>query len=211
MSQQRSDYDGAWKEALERYFEDFMAFFFPEAYAAIDWSRGYEFLDKELQQVAQDAELGKRRADKLVQVWRKDGEPAWVLIHVEVQSQREAGFEERMYVYNYRLFDRYRRLVASLAVLGDESATWRPNQFGYDLWGCSVAFRFPVVKLLDYREQWPALEASDNPFATVVTHAPAVQCRCGAPKSAGDERGRRSAVEMEALPDTEAVRKGVQP
>ena len=168
MSQQRSDYDGAWKEALEHYLSEFMAFFFPEAHTAIDWERGYEFLDKELQQVTQDADLGRRRVDKLVQVWRQDGAPAWVLVHVEVQSQQETGFAERMYVYNYRLFDRYHRLVASLAVLGDESATWRPNRFGYDLWGCTVAFQFPVVKLIDYRAQWSTLEASDNPFATIV-------------------------------------------
>ena len=35
-----SDYDSPWKEMLEGYFSDFMAFFFPEAYADIDWARG---------------------------------------------------------------------------------------------------------------------------------------------------------------------------
>jgi len=28
--------------------------------------------------------------------------------------------------------------------------------------------RFPTVKLLDYRARWAELEASQNPFATVV-------------------------------------------
>jgi hypothetical protein len=51
-----------------------MALGFSEAYAGIDWARGYEFLDKELQQVVRDAELGRRLADKLVKVWRVDGE-----------------------------------------------------------------------------------------------------------------------------------------
>jgi len=118
------------------YFAEFMAFFFPQAHAGIDWSRGHEFLDKKLQQVVRDAELGRRRADKLVKVWRKNGDEAWVLVHVEVQAWEEAAFAERMYVYNYRLFDRYRRRVASLAVLGDEREGWRPNRFGYELWGC---------------------------------------------------------------------------
>jgi len=136
MNETRSDYDGAWREALERYFAEFMAFFFPQAHAGIDWSRGHEFLDKKLQQVVRDAELGRRRADKLVKVWRKNGDEAWVLVHVEVQAWEEAAFAERMYVYNYRLFDRYRRRVASLAVLGDEREGWRPNRFGYELWGC---------------------------------------------------------------------------
>jgi hypothetical protein len=168
MNETQSDYDGAWKEALERYFAEFMDFFFPQAHTAIDWSKGYEFLDKELQQVARDAQLGQRRADKLVKVWQKNGDETWVLVHVEVQSQEETGFAERMYVYNYRLFDRYHRRVASLAVLGDERAGWRPNQFAHELWGCRVRFEFPMVKLLDYQEEWTRLEEGENPFATVV-------------------------------------------
>ena len=74
MSEQRADYDSPWKEALERYFEPFMAFFFPQAHRDIEWSRGYEFLDKELQQVTPDAALGRRRVDKLMKVWQKGGE-----------------------------------------------------------------------------------------------------------------------------------------
>jgi hypothetical protein len=90
-----AEYDSPWKEALEKYFPEFMAFFFPEAYANIDWSRDYEFLDTEFQQIVRDAELGKRLADKLVKVWRRDGKPSLVLAHIEVQSQYEADFAQR--------------------------------------------------------------------------------------------------------------------
>ena len=31
--------DNAWKDILERNFQDFLAFIFPAAHAAIDWSR----------------------------------------------------------------------------------------------------------------------------------------------------------------------------
>ena len=65
-----SDYDSPWKEALERYFPQFLAFLFPQIHAEIDWGRGWEFLDKELQQVVRDAELGRRLVDKLVKVWQ---------------------------------------------------------------------------------------------------------------------------------------------
>ena len=82
MNNQSDDYDSPWKEILEAYFSDFMAFFFPSIAEGVDWDRGYIFLDKELQQVVRDAELGRRFADKLVQVWRRDGEEAWVLVHV---------------------------------------------------------------------------------------------------------------------------------
>ncbi len=166
--EQRGDFDSPWKDILEYYFEEFIAFFFPLAYTEIDWTRGYEFLDKELQQVVRDAEFGRRFADKLIKVWRKNGQEQWVLIHLEVQSQSEVDFGKRMYVYNYRLFDRYDHLVASLAVLADERSNWRPNQFSYSLWECEVNFKFPIVKLIDYAPQWAVLEASSNPFAVVV-------------------------------------------
>jgi hypothetical protein len=165
----QTNYDSPWKEILERFFPECMTFFFPEAQAAIDWSQGYTFMDKELQQVVRDAETGSRRVDKLVKVTlRESGEEAWVLIHIEVQGDQEAAFARRMYIYNYRLFDKYDRRVASFALLSDDNPTWRPDQFGYELLGCRVQLDFPTVKLLDYESRWAELEASDNPFAVVV-------------------------------------------
>ncbi len=162
------DYDSPWKEALELYFEEFLAFLFPEAHAGIDWTRGYQFLDKELQQVTRDAELGCRVVDKLVRVYRRDGAEAWVLVHVEVQGQHDPAFGERMYVYNYRLYDRYGRKVVSLAVLADDRHGWRPSSFGYTLWGCVVSLQFPAVKLLDLADRWDELVRSPSPFAVLV-------------------------------------------
>lgn len=71
-----------------------------------------------------------------------------------------------MFIYHYRIFDRYERGVVSLAVLGDEQPNWRPQEYGYGRWGREMRLRFPIVKLLDY--DWEMLEASDNPFAAVV-------------------------------------------
>ena len=68
------DYDSPWKEAVERYFPEFMAFYFPAAHAQIDWAQAHDFLDQELRAVVQDAELGKRFVDKLVRVHRRTGE-----------------------------------------------------------------------------------------------------------------------------------------
>lgn len=43
-------YDETWKEAMNLWFELFVAFFFPHVHRDIDWTRGWESLDKELQQ-----------------------------------------------------------------------------------------------------------------------------------------------------------------
>ncbi len=163
-----ADYDSPWKEALDFFLADFLQLFFPEAHADIDWGRPCESLDKELQQIAPEAEIGRRYVDKLVKVWLKSGEEQWVLVHVEVQMTDEAKFPWRMYVYNCRIFVMYNRRVASFAVLGDDNPNWRPQSYGYRLWGTEAALRFPIVKLLDYAARRSELEQSDNPFATVV-------------------------------------------
>ncbi|GAK52178.1 hypothetical protein U14_03429 [Candidatus Moduliflexus flocculans] len=167
MMSNYADYDSPWKEMLELYFQEFMMFFFPEIAADIEWEFGYEFLDKELQQVVRDAELGRRMADKLVKVTRKSSRHnLWVFIHIEVQGLPDVAFEKRMYIYNYRIFDRYDQPVCSLAVLADERQNWKPTRFQYDIWGCQASLTFPTVKLLDY--QAADLEQSVNPFAMVV-------------------------------------------
>jgi hypothetical protein len=163
-----SDFDTAWKEALEWFFEPFLAFFFPTVHGGIDWTRGTEFLDKELQQLVPEAQTGRGTVDKLARVWTLTGAEARVFIHVEVQSNYDAGFAERMYVYNYRLRDKHDRMPVSVAVLGDESATWRPDNYQAGRWGCEVRFTFPMVKLVDYKGRETELEVDANPFAVVT-------------------------------------------
>ncbi len=163
-----SDFDSPWKETLDLYLQLFLEFFFRNIHDAIDWSRHYESLDTELQQVAPEDEAGRLLADRLYRVWRQDGEEAWVLIHIEVQSQAEPDFAERMLLYQNRLFDRFRRPVASLAILGDDRVSWRPSQYRREIWDCELNFKYPVVKLTDYQDQIPALEAASNPIGLVV-------------------------------------------
>lgn len=164
------DYDSPWKEAIERYFADFLHFFFPQAHASVDWSRPPVFLDQELRAVIRDAEAGKRFVDKLVRVNQRSGGSEWLYVHIEVQGDARDEFAERMFTYHYRLYDRYRQPIASLALLVDDRPDWRPDSFRYQSCGCQLSLRFPVAKLLDWRGSEDLLEDSPNPFA-VVTHA----------------------------------------
>ncbi len=159
-------FDVPWKDILEGYFPEFLAFFLPVAHEGIDWERGFEFLDKELSRITRDSQIGDRRMDKLVKVWRRDGVELWVLIHIEIQGNRQANFTERMYVYQYRAYDLYQVPVVGLAILADEEEGWRPTEFRYDLWGTKQSYQFTSVKLLDYPET--ELEKSTNPFAIVT-------------------------------------------
>lgn len=107
-------------------------------------------MDKKLEEVAKDATIGRRFADKLVKVHLKNGREEWVLIHIEVQSQEE-DFAMRMYIYHYRIYDKYKKSVASLAILGDEKESWRPSSFSYSLFGCSLWY---FCKHIDYHFQF---------------------------------------------------------
>jgi len=62
---ERDDDDSPWKDLLDRWHQRFLEFFFPVAAVDIDWSRGYEFLDKELQKVTRRAVLGRRQHGRL--------------------------------------------------------------------------------------------------------------------------------------------------
>ena len=164
------DFDTPWKEIIEQYFPEFVGFFFPKAFLDIDWEKGYEFLDKELQKIAKDAETGRKYVDKLVKVWLKNGEDVWAVIHADIQIEGEKDFSERMYIYNYRLFDRYRRHAASFAVIGYAGKKKDAGVFEKNLWDCKIRFSFPVARLKDYEKDTESLEQSSNPFAVVLAH-----------------------------------------
>lgn len=78
----RTDQDSAWKDILDAYLRAFLRFFFLPIEADIDWSRGYEPMDKELAQVRPAVRTGKLIADKLFKVWLKNGRQTWLLIHI---------------------------------------------------------------------------------------------------------------------------------
>lgn len=64
--------------------------------------------------------------------------------------------------------DDYDSPVASLAVLADDDAGWRPDRFGYERLGCRHSLQFPVAKLVDHAADEDALLCNPNPFALVT-------------------------------------------
>jgi len=163
-----ANYDESWKEALSEYFDSFLDFFFSPIYQQIDWTKIPQALDKELQQITASSDTEKCIADKLYQVWLLDQQELWILIHIEIQSQYDRDFSQRMYIYNYRAFDLYQKPVVSLAILGDERVNWRPNRYDFKFGGYELMLKFSMVKLLDYESRWEELVLSTNPFAMIV-------------------------------------------
>jgi hypothetical protein len=158
-----------WKDIIEDYFPEFMAFFLPQVAASIDWTRGYQFLDRELRKAIKIASDEQRYVDKLVKVWDgKANKSTWILLHIEVEDQAKSDFALRMYSYQYQLFDQYHRKVATFAILTDNDFEWRPSAYQYALHGSELIWRYTTIKLIDYQSQWATLAQSNNLFAVVV-------------------------------------------
>jgi hypothetical protein len=162
------EHDSPWKDAIEGAFPEFMAFYFPAAHAAIDWTRAHTFLNQELRKVVRDAASGKKFVDVLVRVTGLDQAERLLYVHVEVQTQRDEAFARRMFTYHHRLIDRWGQAVASFAVLADDSPLWRPSEYRTELLGCEHWFRFPTAKLLDHEPRLTELQRNSNPFALVT-------------------------------------------
>lgn len=126
------------------------------------------FRDKELTRIGFGVDAGSVVADKLVEVYLHDGGAQWVLVHVEVQAQRDGSIARRVLEYNYRIYREYRRPVASLVVLADDDPQWRPHSFHNEVLGTVMGISFAVTKLQDYAGQEDALAASRSPFALVT-------------------------------------------
>ena len=162
------DHDSPWKGALEVFFRPFMEFLYPQVGALIDWQKPVEFLDKELQKITRSAKNSRRYADKLVKVQFSNGSEQWILIHIEVQGAPETDFSERMFIYYYRIRDRYQKPVVSLAVLTDTRPDFRPNHYSNEIAGCSLRFEFATVKLLDWQDKTDELLHDENPFGLLI-------------------------------------------
>ncbi len=163
----RNESDSAWKDILEAYLKDFLDYCLPTLSNELDWSCHWFSLDAEFQAIVK-GESGKRLADKLFRVYRKDGVEQWILIHIEIQQTPEDSFPQRMFTYHYRIYDRYQKPIVSCAILTDSQEKWRPTSYEIGLGGSYIKSEFLVVKVIDYKDKIEELEKSNNPFASVI-------------------------------------------
>src|SRR5260364_384956 len=75
--------DEAWKDALDRYFLEFMQFFYADIAHKIDWQAGHVMLDKELLALTTASMVGKSLVDQHIKSHLNDAKDGFVLLHVE--------------------------------------------------------------------------------------------------------------------------------
>jgi predicted transposase YdaD len=160
--------DSLWKAILEDVFDDFLRFFFENADELFDMQRGFEFLDKELEQLfpANPDEFSPKYVDKLVKVFTREGEEQWILVHIEVQGSKDDEFSHRMFQYFYRIYDKYQRPITAFAILTDRNKKFLPQKFEQTYLGTTLRYDFNLYKILEQDET--VLLENNNPFAMVV-------------------------------------------
>jgi ribA/ribD-fused uncharacterized protein len=160
--------DRMWEEFVEQDFQQFMEFFFSDIYKEIDFTKKVAFLDKELERIIKDGEVWKGTAQKLVKFYLKDGNKTWSLLHIEVNRTGEENLAKRIYNYYGRIYDKYHKEIACLVIFTDSNEAFRPDKYEVNQWGNKLSFKFPVRKLLDYRDKLERCRKSDNIFEMVV-------------------------------------------
>ncbi|MNX41676.1 hypothetical protein D3C86_720830 [compost metagenome] len=165
--------DLLWKGILEDVFEDFLCFMHPEANQIFDLKKGFEFLDKELGQVFPLGEdlFSSKVVDKLVKVYTIDGKEEWILLHIEVQGKYQKNFSERMYTYNYRIWDKHRKPITAYAIFTDPFKIERSNRYERSFLGTRLLYEFNTYKISKQDDE--LLLKSNNPFALIVLIAKA--------------------------------------
>src|SRR3984885_1983514 len=121
--------DLLWKGVLEDLFDDFLRFFYPEADKIFNLDSGFEYLDKELEQLfpPEADDYATRYVDKLVKVFTCTGGEEWILVHVEVQGYSDQDFAKRMFQYYSRIFDQYDKPITAFAIFADTNKNFHPK------------------------------------------------------------------------------------
>jgi predicted transposase/invertase (TIGR01784 family) len=162
--------DTLWKGIIEDLFEDFLWYFYPEwAKSEIDFSKGFEFLDKELEDLLPSEIKQKRFADKLVKIHLKQGEEVWMLLHIEIQGYPDTKFAERMFNYFYRIKDRWKKNIMAIAIFTDANTKHHQEKYSYQYQKTKLVYKFETFKLVE--KTLEELDIPKNPFSIVMLTA----------------------------------------
>jgi hypothetical protein len=141
--------DQLWKGAFRMLMPQFVQFYFPDYYDEIDWSKGVEYLDKELYTLQLKSESKGRIADVLVKLHLKSGEAIWLLLHIEIQGYVDKDFELRVHQMQYRIEDLFSVNPIMLAILTDDNPNFRPKYYRTEVWGTVSYTEFNSYKVMD--------------------------------------------------------------
>lgn len=140
--------DNLWKIAFRLLMRQFVEFFFPNHADEVDWDKGIEFLDKELNKIYNRSSSQNRVADVLVRLYLKTGKSVWMLLHAEIQGYADKYFEKRMHQMGYRIEDLFDITPVMLCILTDDDPDFHPKKYESGAWGSSHSTKFVSYKVM---------------------------------------------------------------
>lgn len=162
MAEEKEEWDGPWKEALESLVLVF-GLFWPDVSEAVDLDKGWSSLEQELQKLTPDSNSGLLRVDKLFEmVARGSGDPRFA--HFEAQMAKDLELPWRMFKYGRRAGEHFNQPAGRFAILGDEDPDWKPGSYREGVLGCENTFTYRVVKLSEWHARMGELEGGRNLF-----------------------------------------------
>jgi hypothetical protein len=166
MAEEKEEWDGPWKEALDSLALVF-GLFWPDVLDEVDLDKGCISLEQELQKLTPDSNSGLLRVDKLFEMAAKDsGDPRFA--HFEAQMAKDLELPWRMFRYGRRAGEHFNQPVGRFAILGDNDPDWKPTAHREGVLGCEDTFTFRVAKLIEWRGRMGELESCENLFGLFV-------------------------------------------
>jgi len=146
----KSEFDQLCKRLIKTFFREFLDFFFPALAEMIDFSE-VTFIDKEL--FSGQIEGSKTVSDILAQVKLINGEEEIVLLHFEVQSDRETDFQMRMFDYYIDIWRENKKKIFAFALFIDEAIEWKvpiSDTFEMEFMGTEVKYKYHLKRTKSY-------------------------------------------------------------
>ncbi len=161
--QKQTKHDALSKKLLEMFFVEVVDLFFPQITEVMDKSH-LIFLREEI--ISDYINFERNYVDILVET-KIQGEEQVVLLHVENQAQRVAGYNEQMYRYFAALYRKYQKKIIPIVIYSHGAKLEEPDSF---------IIEFPFLKTLEFnflkielrKESWKKYIQSNNPVAAAL-------------------------------------------
>jgi len=163
---ERFDYDGFWKNLINRFFWNFLEMALPDLYADADTNGEYAFLDTEFTDVLNtgDPEIhtSPHFADYVIKVPMKNGDEEFLILHCEIQGTGGKDLPSRMYHYQCLIFAHFKKAPVALAIITDKRPPSEASSYAHSHYGTKTVYEYNNVVVMDLVDD--ELLSSDNPI-----------------------------------------------
>ncbi len=163
-----SSLDKDWETILRNFFWDFLEFFLPTVYEAVNTRVIPEFDSLDFLENSNK----EKRPCFLVKINTKEGKKLNIFICIEIKPSNDMELSERMFKYYCAILNQYNLPVVCISILTDNNENFHPSWYEVNICGKKyLEFDYERAKLIDLyhtEEEQKKLLKNKNPFALIV-------------------------------------------